>query len=61
MEGALAPFGPLPHWGKLTALPVPAIRAGYPRLADFAALAAELDPRGLFANDFVRRHLLPVH
>ncbi|MER7004041.1 FAD-binding protein [Dactylosporangium sp. NPDC000555] len=53
LEEQLAPLGARPHWGKVFR------RAPrYPRSADFAALAARLDPRGAFRNAFVRRHLL---
>jgi xylitol oxidase len=33
------------------------LRARYPRLADFAALADALDPTGTFRNPFVERIL----
>jgi xylitol oxidase len=58
IEAALAPFGPRPHWGKLFTMPPTAIREGYPRLPEFNALAAELDPDGKFQNSFVRRYVL---
>ncbi|WP_432836038.1 FAD-binding protein [Dactylosporangium sp. CA-092794] len=53
LEEALAPFGARPHWGKVFRH-----APRYPRSADFAALAARLDPRGAFRNAFVRRHVL---
>lgn len=58
VEAALAPFGPIPHWGKLHTLPPARIAASFPRLDAFRALAAELDPAGVFANDAVRTWLL---
>ncbi|MGW1358011.1 D-arabinono-1,4-lactone oxidase [Streptomyces chartreusis] len=54
LEEALAGFEPRPHWGKVFALPAEVVRGRYPRLADFRALARELDPEGKFANAFVR-------
>jgi xylitol oxidase len=52
VEAALAPFDPRPHWGKLF------LRApSYPRTADFARLAARLDPRGAFRNEWTERFL----
>jgi xylitol oxidase len=54
VERALAPLAPRPHWGKLFTAPVPR----YPRLHDFRALRAELDPRGVFANEWMRAHVL---
>ncbi|MBB6547662.1 FAD-binding protein [Nonomuraea rubra] len=47
VEETLAPFEPIPHWGKLfTRWP------GCP--ASFRALARRLDPAGKFANEFTR-------
>jgi xylitol oxidase len=53
LEAALEPFDARPHWGKVFTTGPAALRALYPRLADFAALAAELDPDGTFRNAFV--------
>ncbi len=49
IEGALAPFEPRPHWGKLF-LRSPASR--YPRLPAFRELRARLDPGRAFGNAF---------
>ncbi|HEY3504116.1 MAG TPA: FAD-binding protein [Actinocatenispora sp.] len=59
VEGALAPFGPRPHWAKLTTMPPRRIVATYPRAADFAALLRHADPAGKFRNRFVS-DLFPV-
>lgn len=55
IEEALAPFAPLPHWGKVFAMAPEKIGAGYPRLSDFRALAARHDPAGKFRNAFLDR------
>lgn len=55
IEAALAPFEPRPHWGKLFTLPPAKVQARYPRLADFRALARDLDPQGKFRNAFLDR------
>ncbi|HRW09074.1 MAG TPA: FAD-binding protein [Caldilineaceae bacterium] len=57
IEEALAPFNPRPHWGKLFTLTPAQIQAQYPRMADFRALAQELDPQGKFRNAYVDRYL----
>ena len=57
VEAALNPYGARPHWGKVFAVPADVVRGRYPRLADFAALAAFLDPSGKFTNAFVREVL----
>jgi len=58
VEAALAPFGARPHWGKLFLADASAIGPLYPRLGDFVALAGRLDPRGVFANAWLHRHVL---
>ena len=50
VEAAIAAYEPRPHWGKvftMTPPPVPQLRQ----------LAAELDPHGIFANDFTEKYL----
>ncbi|MEV7323643.1 FAD-binding protein [Streptomyces sp. NPDC093970] len=54
LEEVLTPFEPRPHWGKVHGVPGEVLRDRYPRLADFRALAQDLDPEGKFANSFVR-------
>jgi xylitol oxidase len=53
VEAALAPFSPRPHWGKVFTLAPDVVRSHYPRLADFRALRARMDPKGKFANEYV--------
>jgi len=57
IEAALAPFVPRPHWAKLFSMSGDRIRAAYPRIDQFLALARRLDPEGKFQNDFLRRLL----
>jgi alditol oxidase len=55
VEAALAPFDPRPHWAKVFRIEPAAVRAHYPRLRDFQALAATHDPDRKFGNDFLER------
>ncbi len=57
VEAVLNPFGPRPHWGKVFDVPAEVVRGRYPRLEDFRALAASLDPSAKFTNAFVREVL----
>ncbi|MFD8295889.1 FAD-binding protein [Streptomyces bauhiniae] len=57
VEAALGALDARPHWGKVFEMPPAVVRERFPRLADFRALAAELDPAGKFANEFVREIL----
>jgi alditol oxidase len=50
VEAAIAPYEPRPHWGKVFTMTPPAV----PQLR---RLAAELDPHGIFANDFTEKYL----
>jgi alditol oxidase len=52
VEAALAPFQPMPHWGKLTRLPMDTFRRRLPRLDEAARVRAELDPNFVFGNTF---------
>ncbi len=53
VEAALAPFSPRPHWGKVFAMAPADVRAHYPRLAEFGALAARCDPQRRFGNAYL--------
>lgn len=57
VEEVLAPYEARPHWGKVFTVPAADLRALYPRLGDFRALAEVLDPTGKFRNAFVREVL----
>jgi L-gulono-1,4-lactone dehydrogenase len=46
-----------PHWGKIHYRDAESLRGTYPRLDDFAALRAELDPQRTFGNGYLTRVL----
>lgn len=50
----LRPFGPRPHWGKMNFLDHELFTEVYPERARFLAVRQELDPDGLFLNDYTR-------
>ncbi|MFE4829775.1 D-arabinono-1,4-lactone oxidase [Streptomyces sp. NPDC056672] len=56
IEEALAPFDARPHWGKVFTMGPERVRGLYERYADFEALTAKLDPRGVFRNDLIERY-----
>jgi xylitol oxidase len=58
IETALAPFQARPHWGKVFTADAAAVAAQYPRMADFRRLRQQLDPDGVFANDWLRERVL---
>jgi FAD/FMN-containing dehydrogenase len=54
VDETLRPFKPRPHWGKMGYLDAAGIRAAYPDLDRFLAVRSELDPDGLFLNDYFK-------
>ncbi len=58
LEEILAPFAPVPHWGKLSAMDPETVRARLPMLAAFRHLLNRYDPAGKFRNAFIERLIL---
>ncbi len=58
VERALSEFHARPHWGKRFLMQAPEIQPLYPRVDDFAALVARLDPRGAFGNEWLQATVL---
>jgi L-gulonolactone oxidase len=57
VEAHLSSLGGRPHWGKRSFLAAADLAPRYPGWDAFAAVRAELDPGGRFANAWVR-HVL---
>lgn len=57
LEAKLAPFHPRPHWAKLFTLNAAQLRAVYPKMNSFKALAQQYDPKGKFRNEFITTEL----
>jgi len=57
IEGALAPFGVRPHWGKLFASSPQELEAVYPKLPAFRQLLRRYDSSGKFRNAFISRYV----
>lgn len=54
-EERLASLDVRPHWGQLNSLAPAELAGRYPRLADWEAIRAQLDPSGVFAGPFSKR------
>jgi L-gulonolactone oxidase len=57
VEAIMSGVGGRPHWGKLHFLESADLRQRYPRFDEFMLLRDELDPDGLFANNYLDRVL----
>ncbi|KAJ7874397.1 D-arabinono-1,4-lactone oxidase-domain-containing protein [Mycena leptocephala] len=47
-----------PHWAKAHHFAPETLRTLYPRFDDFVRVMHEVDPEGVFRNEYVRRHVL---
>lgn len=53
-------LGGKPHWAKnFTTATKEEFRIMYPRLGDWVKLREELDPKGVFASEWLNRNILP--
>ncbi|KAI0695312.1 D-arabinono-1,4-lactone oxidase-domain-containing protein [Cytidiella melzeri] len=56
-EQILARHEGRPHWAKSHPLRPDDLRKLYPRFDDFVRVLNEVDPRGIFRNEYVQRHI----
>ncbi|OBZ74341.1 L-gulonolactone oxidase [Grifola frondosa] len=56
-EDILARHGGKPHWAKAHRLRPDALRRLYPRFDDFVRVLEDVDPHGMFRNEYVQRHV----
>lgn len=57
IEQELAPFGVLPHWGKLFTIDKATLHSRYPKMKDFLALVEQFDPERKFKNEYLKKNL----
>jgi alditol oxidase len=57
IEKELAPFKPLPHWGKLFTMSPAELKTRYQKLPDFIQLCKKFDPHGKFRNEFLSTNI----
>ncbi|KAJ7778513.1 D-arabinono-1,4-lactone oxidase-domain-containing protein, partial [Mycena metata] len=57
-ERILAMHGGRPHWAKAHHLDARATRALYPDFGKFLKVVREVDPTGIFRNEYIERHLM---
>ncbi len=54
LEEIFTRYGGRPHWGKHHTRDAAYLAAHYPRWADFQRVRAQMDPNGVFLNDYLR-------
>ncbi|KAJ7136288.1 D-arabinono-1,4-lactone oxidase-domain-containing protein [Mycena filopes] len=57
-EAIVARHNGRPHWAKAHHFGPSTMRRLYPRFDDFVRVMREVDPEGVFQNEYVRRHVL---
>ena len=56
-EKIMLSFDGRSHWAKPHPLGPTQLRRLYPKYDDFIATVTEVDPKGIFRNEYVRRHI----
>ncbi|KAF9228090.1 L-gulonolactone D-arabinono-1,4-lactone oxidase [Gyrodon lividus] len=56
-EAIVFGHGGRPHWAKAHHLRPETLRTLYPRFDDFVRVLQDVDPRGMFRNEYVQRHI----
>ncbi|KAF9931138.1 hypothetical protein BGZ67_005462 [Mortierella alpina] len=59
-EQIMASFEGRPHWAKAHSVSFEGLKRSYPKLAAFSDIRQQLDPEGMFLNDYLLRHLVPI-
>ncbi|UZR96630.1 D-arabinono-1,4-lactone oxidase [Chondrinema litorale] len=57
IEQELAPFGVVPHWGKLFTINPEVLHSRYEKMEDFLNLTKKYDPEGKFRNAYLDKNL----
>ncbi|KAG0172812.1 hypothetical protein DFQ28_007000 [Apophysomyces sp. BC1034] len=57
-EDIMRKYGGRPHWAKAHGQSCKALEASYPKFNDFLQVRQQLDPTGVFLNDYLRRHVV---
>ncbi|MBD1371882.1 FAD-binding protein [Hazenella sp. IB182357] len=58
LESILQKYEGRPHWGKMHHMEHDSIKHSYPKLEQFNQFREQMDPQGLFLNDYVRKMLV---
>ena len=56
-EDIVIRHGGRPHWAKAHPLRPDTLRTLYPRFDDFVRVLQDVDPHGMFRNEYIQRHI----
>ncbi|KAI9279815.1 D-arabinono-1,4-lactone oxidase-domain-containing protein [Sporodiniella umbellata] len=57
-EDIMREFNGRPHWAKAHGQTQQDLEASYPKFNDFLKVREKLDPKGIFVNDYLKRHVV---
>ncbi|KAG1472052.1 hypothetical protein G6F56_001766 [Rhizopus delemar] len=57
-EDIMREYNGRPHWAKAHGQTRHDLEASYPKFNDFLKVREKLDPKGIFVNDYLRRHVV---
>ncbi|KAG1174940.1 hypothetical protein G6F70_004456 [Rhizopus microsporus] len=57
-EDIMREYNGRPHWAKAHGQTRKDLEASYPKFKDFLRVRQQLDPKGIFLNDYLRRHVV---
>ncbi|CAO3608903.1 unnamed protein product [Cunninghamella echinulata] len=57
-EDIMRKYNGRPHWAKAHGQTQKDLQASYPKFNDFLQIRQKLDPKGMFLNDYLKRHLI---
>ncbi|CAO3624526.1 unnamed protein product [Cunninghamella blakesleeana] len=57
-EDIMRKYNGRPHWAKAHGQTQKDLQATYPKFNDFLKIRQKLDPKGMFLNDYLKRHLI---
>ena len=58
MEVIMQKYDGRPHWGKMHSLDKKELYDSYPKLPGFLEVRNQLDPQGIFLNDYIKKMLI---
>ncbi|KAI1301022.1 hypothetical protein EDD11_005858 [Mortierella claussenii] len=58
-EQIMTALGGRPHWAKAHSVTYESLKKSYPQMQRFSEIRQQMDPEGMFLNNYLRRHLLP--